>query len=74
MRYEIKSFDPHLQGQRDSRTAEEKASDWLNEIAKKDGHVIAVTTSPVAMTQRPSEGGFTETTVQNAITIIVAFD
>jgi hypothetical protein len=74
MRYEVKSFHPHLQGQPDPRTAEEKATEWLNEIAKRNGRVVAVTTSPLTMNQHSSGGGSTLTTVQNTITIITAFD
>lgn len=76
MRYEIKSFYSHTQGQPGNpQTAEEKATDWLNEITKKNGRPVAIATSPTDLTQTPHASGQTTVSVsRNSITIIAVFD
>jgi hypothetical protein len=74
MRYEVKSFSLHSSGPQDPRTAEEKATEWLNEIAKKNGRPVSITTSPISIAQQSTAGPPMFTVTQSMITVIAVFD
>ena len=75
MRYEVKRFDPPGPGRSNQPSAEQKASAWLNEIAKQNGRVVAMTAAPISIDQYPGvQGAVSNSTVKNAIIIIAVFD
>ena len=69
--YEVKSFIDPSENVGDQTAAEDKAPQWLNEVAKKNGRVISVTTTPASITQHP---GGTFSTFKSRIIIAVAYD
>lgn len=73
MRYEVKTFDSNQHGQ-DVRTADQRATEWLNEMAKNNGRIVAMTSAPYAMNQHGGMStGSTAMVIKNAITIVVVF-
>jgi hypothetical protein len=68
MKYEVKSFQDHnpQDGTSECKDKDREATEWLNHMAAQGYRFVAITSSPIYLSQP-----FSTTNIANSITLVV---